>query len=90
MKSLILFFFKFISRRFLTGDFGEMSRRLTYLRSTKNEETGTNCAAWAPRSKGVTDAPFACVLFGRGDGDEKAVALSEYNFDRDALSDTVS
>ena len=70
--------------------FGKMSRRLTYLRATKNEEAGTNCAAWAPRSKGVTDAPFSFVLFGRGDGNEKAVALAEYDFDKDALSDTVS
>ena len=84
-------FFCFLNlRRFLIDFFRKMSRRLTYLRATKNEEAGTNCAAWAPRAKGVTDAPFSFVLFGRGDGDEKAVALSEYNFDRDALSDTVS
>lgn len=71
-----------------------MSKRVSYLRSTRNEEAGLMCAAWAPRPRSERDGPSSFVLFGRGQGKEQTevlngLAVSEYDFQADTLSDTV-
>lgn len=67
-------------------------KRVKFTRPTsRNEDSGAVCAAWVPRSGSVTDAPSGLVLLGRDDdgASEKGVAVRDYNFDTDTLSDTV-
>jgi hypothetical protein len=71
---------------------GTMSgkKRVKYTRpTTRTEDSGAVCGAWAPRPGSVTDTPSALVLLGRDDASVKGVAVREYNFDADSLSETV-
>ncbi len=78
-------------------DEGDMSRRVSYLRSTRNEEEAAlTCAAWAPRPASDRDGPSSLLVFARGsikDGNNSDVLnglhVAEYDFDKDSLSDTV-
>ncbi len=78
-------------------DEGDMSRRVSYLRSTRNEEEAAlTCAAWAPRPASDRDGPSSLLVFARGsikDGNNSDVLnglhVAEYDFDKDTLSDTV-
>jgi hypothetical protein len=72
-------------------DEGDMSRRVSYLRSTRNEEEAAlTCAAWVPRPASDRDGPSS--LLGK-DGNNSDVLnglhVAEYDFDKDNLSDTV-
>ncbi|KAG0630257.1 hypothetical protein M758_1G165500 [Ceratodon purpureus] len=59
-------------------------RNVKYTRpTTRNEDSGAVCGAWAPRPGSVTDTPTALVLLGR----DVAIAAREYDFDADRLSD---
>ncbi len=74
-----------------------MSRRVSYLRSTRNEEEAAlTCAAWAPRPASDRDGPSSLLVFARGSAKDdnnsdvlNGLALAEYDFDNDSLSDTV-
>jgi hypothetical protein len=74
-----------------------MSRRVSYLRSTRNEEEAAlTCAAWAPRPASDRDGPSSILVFARGSAKDdnnsdvlNGLALAEYDFDKDLLSDTV-
>jgi prolactin regulatory element-binding protein len=69
---------------------GGKKQRVKFTRPTsRNEDSEAVCGAWVPQRAGsVTDAPSTFVLLGR-DHDQKGVAVREYNFDTDTLSDTV-
>ncbi|CAM6009198.1 unnamed protein product [Sphagnum balticum] len=75
-----------------------MSRRVSYLRSTRNEEEAAlTCAAWAPRPASDRDGPSSLLVFARGSTKDdnnsdvlNGLALAEYDFDKDSLSDTIS
>lgn len=65
-------------------------KRVKYTRpTTRNEDSGAVCGAWAPRPGSVTDTPSALVLLGRDDASVTGVAVREYNFDADSLSETI-
>ncbi len=74
-----------------------MSRRVSYLRSTRNEEEAVlTCAAWAPRPASDRDGPSSLLVFARGsDKDDNnsdvlnELSVAEYDFDKDHLSATV-
>ncbi len=74
-----------------------MSRRVSYLRSTRNEEEAAlTCAAWAPRPASDRDGPSSLLVFARGSTKDdnnsdvlNGLALAEYDFDKDFLSETV-
>jgi hypothetical protein len=74
-----------------------MSRRVSYLSSTRNEEEGAlTCAAWAPRPASDRDGPSSLVVFARGSAKDdnnsdvlNGLALAEYDFDKDFLSNNV-
>jgi len=68
-------------------------KRVKFTRPTsRNEDLEVICGAWVPRAGSVTDAPSGFLLLGRdGAGSsENGVAVREYNFDTDMLSETVS
>lgn len=65
-------------------------KRVKYTRpTTRNEDSGAVCGAWAPRPGSGTDTPSALVLLGRDGGSENGVAVRHYDFDADSLSESV-